>query len=151
MPVPNLPVRPRHNSHNFIWDTGTLMWVAMTQPAGGIGVSVSIIDGADATLGTIANVAVQGDNAGTISAKLRGLNKSIEAGFAINALEVDYVGGTNPIYIGFAPPSTATAAASWQVRKLAFDVNNNVLSMLFASGTSTFDKVWDNRAGYGYS
>ncbi len=42
---------------------------------GGGGGAVTIADGADVTEGAIADVAVTGDNAGTISAKLRGLDK----------------------------------------------------------------------------
>lgn len=42
---------------------------------GGGGGAATIADGADVTEGAIADVAVTGDNSGTVSAKLRGLNK----------------------------------------------------------------------------
>ncbi len=44
---------------------------------GGGGGAVSIADGEDVTQGALADVAVQGDTAGTVSAKLRGLNKAV--------------------------------------------------------------------------
>ena len=48
-------------------------------------VTAEIPDGDDVTEGSVADVAVQGDVAGTVSAKLRGLNKSIAAGLTVNA------------------------------------------------------------------
>lgn len=53
------------------------------------GSAVSIADGADVAEGSIADVAVQGDNPGTVSAKLRGLNKSIAAGIPVTATNLD--------------------------------------------------------------
>jgi hypothetical protein len=46
-----------------------------TSSGGGGGGAVTIADGADVTLGAKADAAVVGDNSGTVSAKLRGLNK----------------------------------------------------------------------------
>lgn len=50
---------------------------------GGGGGAVTVADGADVTQGNTADAAVTGDNAGTISAKLRGLNKAIAAGLSV--------------------------------------------------------------------
>jgi hypothetical protein len=76
-------INPRHTL-NMVWDTGTLAWVAETQPTGGGGGgAVTVADGANVVEGSTTDVAVQGDNTGTISAKLRGLNKSIAAGLTI--------------------------------------------------------------------
>lgn len=59
---------------NFVWDTGSLSWVKMTQPGGGGGGgAVTVADGADVTQGAIADAAVTSNAAGTLSAKLRGL------------------------------------------------------------------------------
>jgi len=57
-----------------VWDTGSLQWVKAVQASGGGGGgAVTVADGADVTQGAIADAAVYGDSAGTLSAKLRGL------------------------------------------------------------------------------
>ena len=66
------------------------------------------------------------------------------------ALQLDYQLGSNPIYIGMAPPGTLTSAALWQIRKLAFDGNDNVTSIKYANGSPNFDQVYDDRAGLTY-
>lgn len=70
---------------------------------------------------------------------------------AAGALQVDYNGGTNPIYLGFASPGTPTATSRWQIRKLTFDGNNNVTGWTFPNGDYNLAYVWDNRASYSYS
>jgi len=63
-------------SDNFVWDPGSMAWVKETQPAGGGGGgAVTIADGADIAEGATTDVAVTGDNPGSVSAKLRGLSK----------------------------------------------------------------------------
>lgn len=75
---------------NYVWDVGTLAWVPETQPGGGGGGgAVTVAAGADVTEGNTTDVAVQGDNAGTVSAKLRGLNKSIAAGIPVTNASLD--------------------------------------------------------------
>lgn len=64
---------------------------------------------------------------------------------------VDYDGGTNPIYIGYAEPGTATSDGLWLIQKLTWDVNNNVTSVLFADGRNEYGSVWDDRAALSYS
>lgn len=81
------------------------------------------------------------------------------AGLKWNALQeftssqrlIDYVGGTNPIYIGKARSGTATSDPQWQICKLTFDVNNNPTAIQYANGTSAYDFIWDNRAALSYS
>jgi hypothetical protein len=63
---------------------------------------------------------------------------------------IDYVGGTNPVYIGKAYPGTATSDPFWQICKLTFDVNNNPTSIQYAGGSWGYDFVWDNRAILSY-
>ena len=65
--------------------------------------------------------------------------------------ELDYVGGTNPIYVGLAAAGTATSAASWQIRKLTYDGNSNPTAILYANGTTAFSAIYDNRAALAYS
>lgn len=65
--------------------------------------------------------------------------------------QIDYVGGTNAIYVGHAMPATLTSAASWRIKKIAYDGNNNPTSVKWAGGVKTFSQVWDNRASLSYS
>ena len=62
----------------YVWDSVGLQWIKSTGGGGGGG-AVSIADGADVTEGAIADAAVVGDASGTVSAKLRGLNKSVQS------------------------------------------------------------------------
>lgn len=65
--------------------------------------------------------------------------------------ELDYVSGTNPIYIGVAVANSATSAAVWQIKKLTYDGNDNPTSILAAGGTTEYNQVWDDRASLTYS
>jgi len=59
---------------------------------------------------------------------------------------IDYQGGNNPVYLGFAEPGTSTSSAGWQLRKLSYS-GGLVTAILFGSGNTNFDKIWDNRSG----
>lgn len=67
------------------------------------------------------------------------------------ALQMDYAGGSNPVYLGQATPGTATSTALWQIRKLTFDGNNNITKIEYANGSPSFNQVYDDRAGLSYS
>lgn len=54
--------------------------------------------------------------------------------------------GTNAVYLGFADPGTATSDAGWFIKKLGY-TGGMTSSILFASGNTNFDKVWDDRSG----
>ncbi len=87
---------------NYVWDTGTLAWVKMTQPAGGGGGgggAVTVADGADATQGALADAAVTTNTTGTISGKLRGLVAILASVWdSLNGrLKVDGSGVTQPV------------------------------------------------------
>lgn len=56
---------------------------------------------------------------------------------------------TNNIYLGISKVAGATSATIWQIRKIATSGGN--ISILNASGTAAYDKIWDNRASYIYS
>jgi hypothetical protein len=72
------------------WVAGNGTVIALLKKIASAGGSaVSIADGSDVTEGAIADVAVTGDNPGTVSAKLRGLNKSIAAGLAVTNTNLD--------------------------------------------------------------
>jgi len=62
---------------------------------------------------------------------------------------IEYI-GNNPIYIGEAKPGTPKSAVGWRIKKITYD-GNNPIDIQWASGTKTFDKIWDNRADYSYS
>lgn len=76
----------------LVWDTGSLSWVKMTQPGGGGGGGgpVTVADGVDVTQGALADAAVLGDSSGTISAKLRGINKEVAATVGLGIAQFDY-------------------------------------------------------------
>ena len=64
---------------------------------------------------------------------------------------IDYDGGTSPVYLGYAAPGTNTGSANWQLRKIEYSGTAPQLTsaVLFGSGNTSFDKVWDNRSGTG--
>lgn len=55
------------------------------------------------------------------------------------------------IYVGNAPPGTATSSSDWKIKKLTYDVNGNLTNVTWANGQPTYVNVWDNRASYSYS
>jgi hypothetical protein len=87
---------------NYIWNTSTLAWEKQTASAGGGGGGggpVSVADGADVTSGSVGDVAVTTDSAGTLSGKLRGLVKILASVWdSLNGrLKVDGSGVTQPV------------------------------------------------------
>jgi hypothetical protein len=65
-------------------------------------------------------------------------------------LAVDYDGGTDPVYIGFALPGTAKASAFWRIAKVSY-AGGLATDVQWADGNLNFDNVWDNRAALSYS
>lgn len=59
---------------------------------------------------------------------------------------IDYDGGTNPIYVGYADKGLATAQQGWFILKLTWDVNNNPTVI-----KSVGNAIWDSRTSYTYS
>jgi YD repeat-containing protein len=78
-------------------------------------------------------------------------NDRIAAAVEHYSVEIDYVSGTDPIYIGRANPGSLPSASAWQICKLTYDGSGNPLSILFANGSRAFDQVWDSRASLSYS
>lgn len=70
------PVKLQDGSGNPIAATGTSLNVNITGGGSGGG-AVTIADGADVTQGALTDAKVVGDNSGTVSAKLRGLNTTL--------------------------------------------------------------------------
>lgn len=55
----------------------------------------------------------------------------------------------NNVYIGSARVGTATSTGDWQIRKIV--TSGGVISILYANGTTAYDKTWNSRASYSYS
>ena len=66
------------------------------------------------------------------------------------AIQIENNSDGNPLYIGEATPGTATSAAGWRIKKVTYE-NGNPIAIEWASGTTEFDKTWDDRADYDYS
>lgn len=69
------------NTAGFVWDTVGLAWIKAVPSTGGGGGggAVTVANGADVAEGNTADTAVIGDTAGTVSAKLRGINKGVQS------------------------------------------------------------------------
>lgn len=50
--------------------------------------------------------------------------------------------------VGEAAPGTADSAPAWRIKKML--TIGSVFRIVWADGTSVFDKVWDDRATYTY-
>lgn len=66
-------------------------------------------------------------------------------------VRIDYVGGTNPIYVGYAEAGTATSAKKWSIAQFTWDGSNNPTAVDWAGGTIDYAFAWDDRAGLSYS
>ena len=68
------------NTAGWVWDTSGLQWIKAIPGSGGGGGggAVTIANGADVQAGNTADAAVYGDSAGTVSAKLRGVNALLQ-------------------------------------------------------------------------
>lgn len=64
--------------------------------------------------------------------------------------QAEYSGG-NLIYQGFASPGNATSTAAWKIAKYTYDGSNNLLTIKWAGGASSYTNIWDNRASLSYS
>ena len=63
---------------------------------------------------------------------------------------MDFDGGANPVYIGYAVPGTAKSAAAWRIQKLTYS-GSNVTDIQLANGSPDFTAVWNNRAALSYT
>ncbi len=63
----------------------------------------------------------------------------------------------NLVYVGFAKPGALEASAVWQIRKLTYDLNGNVIRVQWPTDgttvepTNQFRYIWNNRATLTYS
>lgn len=63
-------------------------------------------------------------------------------------IKIDYSGGTNPIYVAWAIPGTATSVAKWKIIKLTWDGNDNPTALQHANDAPGFNYEYDERATY---
>ena len=63
---------------------------------------------------------------------------------------IDDVSTISVTYIGEAVPGTTQSATSWRIRKILFDANGNVDSVMFA-GSGDFGYSWVNRIAISYN
>lgn len=54
-------------------------------------------------------------------------------------------------YIGEATAGTAQSSPTWRIQRVYTDPATGDIEILWANGTTLFDKVWDNRITYSYS
>ena len=65
------------------------------------------------------------------------------------ATRIDFVDSTT-MYKGEAAVGTADGDVAWRISKYVFGTDSDV-TVTWASGNDTFDKVWNNRASLSYS
>lgn len=68
----------------------------------------------------------------------------------------EYDANNNLIYKGFARPGSDTSEPVWQINKLTYDANSNLLKLEFpqnayAVASANYEFAWDDRALYNYS
>lgn len=64
---------------------------------------------------------------------------------------LDYLAGTDPIYIGKSYPGASTSYPVWQIKKLTYNISSNVTSVKYSGGSPNATSVWDNRTSLTYS
>ena len=71
---------------------------------------------------------------------------------AMYSKQVDASADGSVIYIGEATAGTVGSAALWRIKKLTFtSVDGEDVSIQWASGTSLFDKIWNDRLSLTYT
>lgn len=76
--------------------------------------------------------------------------------FGDEAFRGEYDANDNIIYKGLARPGTQDSEPEWQISKLTYDANNNLLNVKWpqnvnGQASSNYSFVWTDRAAYTYS
>lgn len=76
--------------------------------------------------------------------------------YADEAFRGEYDGNDNLIYKGVARPGADTSLLVWQIAKLIYDGNDNLLSVTWplnpqGVASSEYEFSWDDRATYTYA
>jgi hypothetical protein len=119
----------------MLWQASTLSYVSMLADAignlavsgggGGGGGAVTIADGADVAEGYKADSAIYGDVAGTVSAKLRGINALLQG-----------VGAANAPATASVTNADSTVLAANAIRKKLVITNIGATNVFFGDGQS---------------
>ena len=64
--------------------------------------------------------------------------------------QIEYNGDNLPLYIGRARPQISTNKPEWQIKKMTYDGNGNLLTVRFAGGNNEYNYSWDERTSYTY-
>lgn len=96
-----------------------------------------------------------GGTAGTVRTLDTGFTV-LEDGTVIQSAQVikridDDSGSTDVIYVAAALPSTATSAASWQIKRITLTSGSFPITIEWADGDLSFDNIYDNREALSYS
>ncbi len=69
------------------------------------------------------------------------------------SMQIDYSGGTAAIYIGetLIGLGALTTSPCWRIKKLTYDVNGNVLTVLWSPLANQFGDIWANRSTLTYA
>ena len=67
------------------------------------------------------------------------------------SVAIAYDASNNPEYVGEAILGSSKADAVWRIKRITYDASNNPTFVAWASGTSDFDKIWNDHTGYTYS
>ena len=51
-------------------------------------------------------------------------------------------------YVGMAMADALESEAKWQIQKLTYDVDDNLIALDFANDSDKFQFVWDNKESY---
>lgn len=118
------------------------------------GGSVNILDNDDvefAQLSSMANNAVlifDSAKKKFVAKDLVAFINSIQTGVEVQYNKLIDVSG-NYTYIGEALPGTATSAGTWRIKRV--EQIGTDYNILWANGSSDFNKIWNNRFSYSYS
>jgi hypothetical protein len=68
-------------------------------------------------------------------------------------IQLDYAGRTDgqPVYVGFAEPSSLTSDPVWKIMRLDYSAGGDLIDRLWADGDTNFDNIWNNRTTLSYS
>jgi hypothetical protein len=110
---------------SYVWDSVGLQWIKATSSGGGGGGAVSIADGSDVAEGVTTDAAVFGDAAGTLSAKLRGINALLKGVGTASA----------PATASITSADSVAVAANASRKKLVI-TNIGTANVYFGDGTT---------------
>lgn len=54
-------------------------------------------------------------------------------------------------YLGFSNPGNGISASAWAIKFFGYDASGNITKTLWAGGSLSLNKMWDDRTVYTYS